>query len=387
MRLFILGLSYIYCGGAITVAKPKSDLRRFGFIFLLLRLVLCEVLADGFLWVGRGVKEKQVSLTDKSGEGSKRVDEALAIVTGSVTESNGTLNDATSLVASVAKEVVSPSVDETVAKDKQTPTPTQETPSAGNAPGKSSYANVTGKPIGEKLNFRTLFTPGGNGIDLVVSVESIKAISEGFVNIACGFFLGKRFSFMEGLNAMLKNEDASTVSVWVKLHGVLVTTFSEDNLSAIATKLGNDTTHVIFVLSMSRNCLDVPIARFFAMISSVNKKKNVELTKEVSKSNPFEVLTSVENDTEFGTNGGTSYKASQETNSSGSSFCNMDASSPSTTPIIEKIDKIEKLIIEGKVTLVNNDGKSLANVASSCDYDSKDEVESVENDKLSFWLK
>nr|GEZ90226.1 hypothetical protein [Tanacetum cinerariifolium] len=89
-------------------------------------------------------------------------------------------------------EVVSSFVDKTVAKDKQTPTPTQETPSAGNAPGKSSYANVTGKPIGEKLNFRTLFTPGGNGIDLVVSVESIKAISEGFVNVACGFFLGKR---------------------------------------------------------------------------------------------------------------------------------------------------------------------------------------------------
>ncbi|GJT40067.1 putative reverse transcriptase domain-containing protein [Tanacetum coccineum] len=58
--------------------------------------------------------------------------------------------------------------------------------------------------------------------------------------------------------------------------------------------------------------------------------------------------------TSRGTNGGTSYKASQATNSSGSSFWNVDASSPSTTPVIEKIDKIEKLIIEGKVTLVDN---------------------------------
>ncbi|GKD19044.1 retrotransposon protein, putative, ty1-copia subclass [Tanacetum coccineum] len=66
---------------------------------------------------------------------------------------------------------------------------------------------------------------------------------------------------MDGLDAMLENglwfirnnplilkkwnpdvnllkEDVSIVPVWVKLHGVPVTTFSEDGLSAIATKLG-----------------------------------------------------------------------------------------------------------------------------------------------------
>ncbi|GKE18234.1 putative reverse transcriptase domain-containing protein [Tanacetum coccineum] len=36
----------------------------------------------------------------------------------------------------------------------------------------------------------------------------------------------------------LLKEDVSTVPVWVKLHGVPVITFSEDGLSAIATKLG-----------------------------------------------------------------------------------------------------------------------------------------------------
>ncbi|GJX17150.1 copia protein [Tanacetum coccineum] len=66
---------------------------------------------------------------------------------------------------------------------------------------------------------------------------------------------------MEGLDSMLENglwvirnhplilkkwhpdenllkEDVSTISVWVKLHGVPVTAFSEDGLSAIATKSG-----------------------------------------------------------------------------------------------------------------------------------------------------
>ncbi|GJV18340.1 hypothetical protein Tco_1367360 [Tanacetum coccineum] len=126
--------------------------------------------------------------------------------TGSVMESNKTLNFATPLADSVEKEVMSPSVDETVAKDKQTPTslgsapplPTHETPSAGNA-------------------------PGGNGIDVVVSVDSIKAISERFANKACGFFLGKQ---KWHLDVNLLKEDVSTVPVWVKLDGVPVTTSS-----------------------------------------------------------------------------------------------------------------------------------------------------------------
>ncbi|GJZ21620.1 putative reverse transcriptase domain-containing protein [Tanacetum coccineum] len=168
------------------------------------------------------------------------------------------------------------------------------TTTSGNAPSKSSYANVTGKPSGKKLIFHTFFYTRGNGIDVVVPVESIRAINERFTNTTYGFFLGKKvaypvvanyvrntygkyrlvrsmfssstalfsfqFSSMDGLDAMLENgswfirnnslilkkwhpnenlmkEDISTVPVWVKLHGVPVMAFSEDGLSAIATKL------------------------------------------------------------------------------------------------------------------------------------------------------
>ncbi|GJX69155.1 beta-caryophyllene synthase [Tanacetum coccineum] len=208
----------------------------------------------------------------------------------------------------IAKEVESPSVvDKTVEKDRQSSLmdisglgsypllPTQETITTGNAPGKSSYANVTGKLSGKKLNISTLFTPGANEIDVVVSVGFIRAISDRFANTAYGFFLGKRvaypvvanyvrntwgkygiarskfsssiglfsfqFSSMDGLDVMLENgpwfirnnplilkiwhpdenllkEDVSTIPVWVKLHGVPVTAFSDNGLSVIATKLG-----------------------------------------------------------------------------------------------------------------------------------------------------
>ncbi|GJX97390.1 putative transcription factor AS2-LOB family protein [Tanacetum coccineum] len=95
--------------------------------------------------------------------------------------------------------------------------------------------------------------------------ESIRAVSDRFANSAYGFFLEKRvaypvFSSMDGLNSILENgpwficnhpiilkkwnpyvnllkEDVGNVPVWVKLHGVPVTAFSENGLSAIATKL------------------------------------------------------------------------------------------------------------------------------------------------------
>ncbi|GJT64350.1 zf-BED domain-containing protein [Tanacetum coccineum] len=161
--------------------------------------------------------------------------------------------------------------------------------------GPTSYAKVTSEPSRKIVNFRTLITPAGNRVDVVVPLEPIRAISELFVNTTYGFFLGKRvaysvvanyvrntwgkyglvksmlnsstglfffqFSSMDGLDSMLKNdpwfirnnplilkkwnpdvnllkEDVGNVPVWVKLHGVLVTVFSEDGLSSIATKLG-----------------------------------------------------------------------------------------------------------------------------------------------------
>ncbi|GJY20408.1 gag-pol polyprotein [Tanacetum coccineum] len=63
---------------------------------------------------------------------------------------------------------------------------------------------------------------------------------------------------------------------------------------------------------------------------------------------------------------------------------NVESSSTSTTPIVEKIDKIERLIIDGNVTLVNDEGKPLAHVDSSGDHDSEDEVASVDNEMVNF---
>nr|GEU65439.1 hypothetical protein [Tanacetum cinerariifolium] len=217
-----------------------------------------------------------------------------------------TMNEDTIVVvASTAKEVVTPSVvDMTVENEKRSPLedttvlgsfPPLSTPvttTSGNTPGKSSYAGFMGKPSEKKLNIRTLFTPRGNGIDVVVLVEFIRAISNRFANTAYGFFLGKRVAYPVvanyHLDENLLKEDVSIVSVWVKLHGVPVTAFSDDGLSAIATKLG------------------------------ASEKKTVKKPSQTSQA----VL--VDNDGEFGTNGGTTNLVNNEATSSGSSFMNID---------------------------------------------------------------
>ncbi|GJU81962.1 retrovirus-related pol polyprotein from transposon TNT 1-94 [Tanacetum coccineum] len=323
--------------------------------------------------------------------------------------------------------------------------------SAGNAPGKSSYANITGKPSGKKVNVRTLFTPGGNGIDVVVPVDSILAISKRFANTTYGFFLRKnvaypvvtnyvrntwgkyglirsmfssstrlfsfQFSFMDGLDAMLKNgpwfirnnplilkkwhpnknllkEDVSIVPVWVKLHGVPVTDFSEDGLSAISTKLGTSEKTVKKPRQTSRG-VSVgpkmgfkpqkeyrPIPKKSTASSSGNKKKGVEPTIEVTNSNPFDVFNLVDNDVECGTNGGTTNLVNNGATSSGSTFINVNNSSFGTTPIIDKIKKFEDLLTSGQAILVDKAGNTLKKDEFTGEYDSEDEVASVENDMV-----
>nr|GFB64639.1 hypothetical protein [Tanacetum cinerariifolium] len=184
-------------------------------------------------------------------------------------------------------------------------------------------------------------------------------------------------------------EDVSTVSVWVKLHDGPVTAFNEDGLSAIATKLELKDNIVVAMLKLQRRVITHKtvkkpsqasrgvsvgpkmvfksqkeyrhVTKKSNTSSSGNKKKGVEPTIEVSNSNPFDALNSVDNDVEFGTNGGAGNLGNNEATPSGSSFINIDndVEFASNTPIGEKIDKIERQISEGKLRLLDNDGNML----------------------------
>nr|GEW37349.1 hypothetical protein [Tanacetum cinerariifolium] len=109
--------------------------------------------------------------------------------------------------------------------------------------------------------------------------------------------------------------------MWVKLYGVPVMAFSEDSLSAIATKLG---VPVGPKVRFKPHKEYRPVPKKHDASSSGNKKICVETTIEVSNSNPFYVLNSVDNDVELGTNRGTINLVDNEANSSGSSFMNVE---------------------------------------------------------------
>nr|GEW04534.1 hypothetical protein [Tanacetum cinerariifolium] len=159
----------------------------------------------------RGVKEKSINRNTMNSFSS----------IGVSTKSDDTMNEDTpAVVASTVKEGVTPSVVDMMVENKKI----------------SSLDDNSGifSNINYAVDVHTFFTPGGNGIDVVVPVDSIRAISERFANIAYGFFLGKKVAYPVVANY----EDVSTVPVWVKFRGVPVTAFSEDGLSSIATKLG-----------------------------------------------------------------------------------------------------------------------------------------------------
>nr|GEZ91751.1 hypothetical protein [Tanacetum cinerariifolium] len=208
-----------------------------------------------------GVKEKNKDVAAKEGVSPSVTDEIV------LKEKQSSFAD-TSIPAAEMDRLSS--LDDTTFFGSFLPLSTPVTTTAGNAPSKSSYANVIGKPSWKKLNIRTLFTPGKWHPD-----------------------------------EKLLKEDVSTIPVWVKLHGVPVTTFSDDGLSAIATKLG------------------VRVVRFLDM-SMWNVQR-------------ISVLVRISNSADKGANNVSS----------------------SNTLIDKKIDKIEEQIYEGKLRFVDDDGNPL----------------------------
>ncbi|GKC89812.1 ATPase, F1/V1/A1 complex, alpha/beta subunit [Tanacetum coccineum] len=209
----------------------------------------------------------------------------------------------------------------------------------------------------------------------------------------------------------LLKEDVSTVPVWVKLHGVPVTAFSEDGLSAIATKLADVELKDNIVVAMPKITREAHYTcnvrveyewkpprcsscKVFGHIHEecpknigVGEKKTVkkpsqtyrekyEPTIEVGYSNPFDVLNSVDNDVIFSTNVATTKLVNNGATSSGSSFMNIDNDGQfaSNTPIGKKIDKIEQQICEAKLRLLDNDGNPLVHMGI---VESESEVEVV----------
>ncbi|GKB77476.1 retrotransposon protein, putative, ty1-copia subclass, partial [Tanacetum coccineum] len=218
-----------------------------------------------------------------------------------------------------------------------------------------------------------------------------------------------QFSFMEGLDAMLENgpwfirnntlilkkwhpdenllkEDVSTVPVWVKLHGVLVRAFSDDGLSDIATKLG---TPQMFDSYTSDMCMQSWERSSYARVmielrADVKLKDNIVVamprikgeghyicaSKDKTLKKPSQSSRGVPVGLKMGFKPYKKYRPIPK---------KPNASSSGTNGGLQ-IWKFEDLLSSRQVILVDNAGNHLKKVELVDEYDSEDEVASVDND-------
>nr|GEZ40337.1 hypothetical protein [Tanacetum cinerariifolium] len=115
------------------------------------------------------------------------------------------------------------SLDDTTVMESFLPLSTPVTTTAGNAPGKSLYANITGKPSGKKVNVRTLFPPGGNGIDVVV------------LDMECGFLSQKGSEGGRGVKEKDLNRNKKNNSLGIGLSMDSEDTMNDDTLAGVTS--------------------------------------------------------------------------------------------------------------------------------------------------------
>ncbi|GKB99124.1 hypothetical protein Tco_0985261 [Tanacetum coccineum] len=243
---------------------------------------------------------------------------------------------------------------------------------AGNAHGKSSYANVTGKLNGKKLNIQYIvLQPESMGI------ESVCPREDGLSAIATKLGTPLMLDYYTSDMCMQSWGRSNYARVMIELRADVVL---KDNIVMAMPKIIREGRYLCNVRVEYEWKPPRPIPKKPTASSSSNKKKGVVPPIEVSNSNPFEVLNLIDNDVELGTNRGTTNLVNNEATSSGSSFRNIDNSSIRTTLIIDKIRKFKELLTSGKATLVDEAGNPLKKVEFPDDYDSKDEVASVDND-------
>ncbi|GJZ36388.1 hypothetical protein Tco_0582579 [Tanacetum coccineum] len=233
---------------------------------------------------------------------------------GLSTASDGTRNEV-GLVGdtSTVMEGVKPSmIDMTMKKDKlsslediivlgsfsQLSTPA--TTSVGNVPGKSSYANITGKSSGKKVNVVFGLYPGKVAYPVVGNYVSNTWGKYGLIRSMFSSstkLFSFQFSSMDGLDEMLENGPWSSYArVMVELRADVEL---KDNIVVAMPKITRDGHYTCNVhVEYEWKPLGVRLVRFLDIfmrnVRIIQLLNGEEHTIEVSNSNPFDVLNSVD---------------------------------------------------------------------------------------------
>ncbi|GJY99710.1 hypothetical protein Tco_0517140 [Tanacetum coccineum] len=229
--------------------------------------------------------------------------------------------------------------------------------------GPTLYAKVTSEPSRKSVNFHTLITPVRNGVDVVVPLESIRANREqntwgkyglvkSLLNSSTGLF-SFQFSFMDGLDSMLDNAQ------WFIHNNMLILKKVEFGCELIERRCWSSYVRAMIKLQADVELKDTIVVAMPKLVDECPKNIGSDVAKNLKNHSqaPRGVLVGPKN---------------------------VVSSSISTNPTADKIDKLEKLIIDGKILLVDDEGKPLKKVDYPGDHDSEDEVEAVYNEMASF---
>ncbi|GJX71051.1 reverse transcriptase domain-containing protein [Tanacetum coccineum] len=206
----------------------------------------------------------------------------------------------------------------------------------------------------------------------------------------------------------LLNEDLNLVPIWVKLHDILIVVFTPDGLSAMATKLGNP---IMLDLYTSSICLqswgrmDYARALIDVMVDQELKEEMVIAIPNVEDDG--EVFHSVRVDYEWkpprcgmcmifghddklclkwvvGIPMNDGFRTDKVASGSMATISGTKEEGQSVIHIVDKINVLEKQILECKLVLVDDDGKPLEKVDYPGDLGNDDEVEPVDNEMTTF---
>ncbi|GKD55174.1 kinase-like domain, phloem protein 2-like protein [Tanacetum coccineum] len=201
---------------------------------------------------------------------------------------------------------------------------------------------------------------------------------------------------MKDPDVNLIKEDVGNVLVWVKLHGLPMTVFSEDGLSVIATKLGTPlildsytsdmcmhswgrSSYARAMIELQAN-MELKDTIFVAMPKLVGEgfymcTIRVEYVWKPPKRSSCKVFGHIldECPKKIISDAMKNLKNPRQDARVGKRSLNVAHGSSSNTPIIDKIDKLERQILDGKLMFVIGDGNSLV-ATSNVDSDSEVEV-------------
>ncbi|GKB14350.1 hypothetical protein Tco_0848273 [Tanacetum coccineum] len=265
-------------------------------------------------------------------------------------------------------------------------------------PDVSFAALLKGKPKCKGLNFRTLTTQAGNGPNVSISLESIRVVSERSSYVRALIEIKADLELKDTIVVAmpkLTREGFYTCTVHVeyewkpprctccKVFGHIQEECPKNLGLGVAKifKKPSQASRGVLVgpkVGMKPAKEYRPVAKNLTVNTSGNKKKGVEPTKEVTNLNPFDVLNSLVNDEELGTNG-----VLQIWLVRGPNLVEPHSRMLKLVVLVLLLlwGKIgEQLIIDGKFTLVDDDGKPLKGVDYLGDHDSDDKVYSVDND-------